>query len=210
MSGMTPTDTIDSAEAVRAHYGSPAQIAVAVTKSRLDDHHKNFIRHAPFVCIASTDATGQPNVSPKGDAPGFVHVVDDETLVIPDRIGNNKVETIENLVANPKIAMVFFVPGVRELLRVHGTATVSRDPALLDLGKVRGKAPRSALVVKVTKAYMHCGKALIRSRLWEPEGRVAPGAIPPFSQVVKDQANTPMSVEDVQHHIDVSYRDRLY
>ncbi len=201
---------ISSKEALREQYGEPLPMAVAVTKTHLDKHHQHFIRHSPFVCIASTTSDGYPNVSPKGDRPGFVHIRDDKTLIIPDRPGNNKVETFENVMDNPKVALVFFIPGVKESVRVHGTAELVHDAAILELGKVGQKLPPAALVVHVTKAYLHCGKALIRSKLWEPDSQVAAGVIPPFSQVIKEQANVPMPVEKIQEAIDHTYQDELY
>ena len=108
MTDITHPESITSEEALRAHYGEPLAIAVAVTKTFLDEHHQNFIRNSPFVCLASAAMDGQPNVSPKGDAPGFVHILDSKTLVIPDRPGNNKVESFENLIANPESRPDFF------------------------------------------------------------------------------------------------------
>jgi len=210
MTDMRGPEPITSEEALRSHYGDPLAIAVAVTKTFLDEHHQNFIRNSPFVCLASAATDGQPNVSPKGDVPGFVHILDSKTLVIPDRPGNNKVETFENLIGNPKIAMIFFIPGIKESLRVHGVAKIVRGSDMLELGKVGKKLPPSALVVSVTKAYMHCGKAFIRSRLWAPESHVADGIIAPFSQVVKEQANAPMDVEEVQEQLERAYREELY
>ncbi len=210
MTDIMHAESITSAEALRAHYGEPPAMVVAMIKTFLDEHHQNFIRHSPFVCVASAAQDGQPNVSPKGDAPGFVHILDRKTLIIPDRPGNSKVESFENVIANPKIALIFFIPGITESLRVQGTAKIVRGSDMLALGKVGEKLPPSALVVSVTKAYMHCGKALIRSRLWAPESHVADGVIAPFSRVVKEQANAPMDVGEVQKHLDRAYREQLY
>lgn len=202
--------TIDDQTALREHFGEPSATAVAVGKPYLDEHHQHFIRHSPFLCIASAAADGQPNVSPKGDGPGFVQILDDKTLVIPDRLGNNKVETFENLVHNPKLALVFFIPGVREMVRVQGTGEIVRDPALLELGRVGSSLPTAALVVHVTRAYLHCGKALVRSALWDPSRHVAPGVIPPFGQMIKDQAALSVPAEAIQEDIEHMYREELY
>ena len=204
------TDAIASREALRSHYGEPLDIAVACEKPKLDKHHKRFIAHAPFMCLATSGAGGQPSVSPKGDAPGFVHVLDDETLVIPDRPGNNKVESFCNILENPKVSLIFFIPGISESLRIHGDAQIVTDTKMLELGKARSKLPPAAIVVKVTKAYLHCGKALIRSRLWDPERHIEKGVIPPFGQVVKEQVGAPMSAEEMQDVIDQEYEDKLY
>jgi hypothetical protein len=201
---------IEDQAALREHFGEPSATAMAVSKSFLDEHHQHFIRHSPFLCIASAAADGQPNVSPKGDAPGFVHILDDKTLVIPDRLGNNKVETFENLVENPKLALVFFIPGVREMVRVHGTGELVRDPAMLELGRVGSSLPTVALVVHVTRAYLHCGKSLVRSGLWDPSRHVEPGVIPPFGQMIRDQAALATPAEEIQEDIEHMYREELY
>lgn len=205
-----PPRAIDDQTALREHFGAPSATAMAVSKPFLDEHHQRFIRHSPFLCIASAAADGQPNVSPKGDGPGFVHVLDDKTLVIPDRLGNNKVETFENIVDNPKLALVFFIPGVREVVRVQGTGEIVRDPAMLELGRVGSSLPTVALVVHVTRAYLHCGKALVRSALWDPSRQVAAGVIPPFGQMIRDQAAVATPADEIQADIEHMYQEELY
>lgn len=202
--------TIDDHAALREHFGEPSPTATAVSMPFLDEHHQRFIRHSPFLCIASAAADGQPNVSPKGDGPGFVHILDDKTLVIPDRLGNNKIETFENIVHNPKLALVFFIPGVREMVRVQGTGEIVRDPATLELGRVGSSLPTAALVVHVTRAYLHCGKALVRSALWDPSRHVAPGVIPSFGQMIRDHAALSTPAEEIQEDIEHMYQDELY
>ena len=203
-------DTITDPQVLREHFGEPLHIAVAVEKPHLDKHHKHFIKHSPFICIASAGSDGQPAVSPKGDAPGFVKVLDDKTLLIPDRPGNNKVEGFGNIVENPKVSLIFFIPGIMETMRVHGTAEIVRDTELLEHGKVGTKLPATATLIKVTKAYMHCGKALIRSELWDPGKHIAKGIIPPFGQVIKDQSGVPKTKQEVQGIVEQEYQDNLY
>ena len=203
-------DSINDHEELRDHFGEPLHIAVAVEKPQLDEHHRRFIEHSPFICIASAGADGQPAVSPKGDAPGFVKILDDKTLLIPDRPGNNKVEGFGNMVENPKVSLVFFIPGIMETLRVHGEAEIVLDEELLKLGKVGARSPSAATRINVTKVYMHCGKALIRSKLWDSNQHIAKGVIPPFGLVVKEQAGVPMSQEEVQGVVDQEYQDNLY
>lgn len=204
------SETITGPQALREHFGEPLPIAVAVEKPQLDKHHRRFIEHSPFLCIASAGADGQPAVSPKGDAPGFVKVLDDKTLLIPDRPGNNKVEGFGNMVENPKVSLIFFIPGIMETLRVHGKAEIALDEELLKLGRVGSKFPATATLIRITKAYMHCGKAIIRSKLWDPDLHIPRGVIPPFGQVIKEQANVPMSREEVQGIVDQEYQDNLY
>ncbi|MCB9717216.1 MAG: pyridoxamine 5'-phosphate oxidase family protein [Myxococcales bacterium] len=197
-------------DSLREHFGEPSANAMVMNRSYLDEHHQLFVRHSPFICIASASADGQPNVSPRGDAPGFVHIHDDRTLVIPDRPGNNKIETFVNVVDNPKVALIFFIPGIRETVRVHGTAELVRDPQWLELGRVEDKLPTAALVVRVTRAYLHCGKAIVRAKLWDSSRHVAPGVIPSFGQIIKDQAQVSTSLAELQAALERMYRDELY
>ncbi len=203
-------DTITEPRALREHFGDPLSIAVAVEKPQLDKHHRRFIKYSPFICIASAGDGGQPAVSPKGDAPGFVKVLDDKTLLIPDRPGNNKVESFQNMLENPKISLIFFIPRIMETLRVHGDAEIVLDTDLLKLAMAGPKLPATATIVKVTKAYMHCGKALIRSKLWDSDQHIAEGVIPPFGQVIKDQADMPVTLEQVQSKVEQEYQESLY
>jgi PPOX class probable FMN-dependent enzyme len=204
------TDRISDLSTLHEHYGEPVKLAVVCELDHMDEHHQRFIRHSPFMCLAAAGADGQPSVSPKGDAPGFVEVIDERTLLIPDRIGNNKVETFEHVLENPKVACIFFVPGLRETLRIWGQAEIARDAQLLERGKARDRLPEAALVIRVTKAYFHCGKSLIRSRLWESRGKAPPPDFPPFGQVIKDQARAAESAEELQAGMDEIYTDRLY
>lgn len=184
--------------------------AVAVARTFLDEHHQRFIACSPFLCIATTTPDGFPNVSPRGGAPGFVHIRDEHTLVLPDRPGNNKLETLENLVGGSKIALIFFVPGVRETVRVQGTATLVHDAPTLELGRVGRKLPSSAMLIHVTRAYLHCGMAVVRARLWELDHHVEPGTLPSFGQIIKDQAQVAAPAEEIQESIEELYRDGLW
>ena len=203
-------DRISDKTTLHEHYGEPVKMAVVCELDHLDHHHKQFIRRSPFLCLSGSGEDNQPSVSPKGDAPGFVQILDDRTLLIPDRVGNNKVETYRNIVDNPKIACIFFVPGLRETLRLWGEAEILRDADVLERCKVRDRPPEAALRVHVTKAYFHCGKSLVRSKLWDPDGHVAPGEFPPFGQVIKDQARVGESVEALQAGMDELYSEKLY
>jgi len=180
---------ISNAAGLRALYGSPPaqSLAVRCVMDHLDKHHRAFIALSPFVLIGSADRDGAPDVSPRGDLPGFVAAPDAHTLVIPDRPGNKKLMTLSNLLENPAVSIIFLVPGRTESVRVTGRAKITTDPQLLAPLAVQGKAPLSALVVAVESAWLHCGRALIRSRLWEPEARVAPDALPTLGQMLTDQ-----------------------
>lgn len=199
-----------SSEELRTFFGTPGELAVACMKERLDDYHRQFIALSPFVCLATSGADGQPFVSPKGDAPGFVQVADDRTLVIPDRPGNNKVESFTNIVENPKVSLIFFVPGLPETLRVLGEAALTTDPALLEAGAARGRVPKVATRIDVGTVYFHCGKAVVRSKLWKDEARVGRDAFPSFGEVLKSQCALDISVDETESIIDDLYENDLY
>jgi uncharacterized protein len=180
---------ITSDAQLRSIYGSPPQnsLALRCMLPELHEHHRAFIALSPFVVIASADSEGAPDVSPRGDLPGFVAVRDPRTLVIPDRPGNKKLVTFTNILQNPPIALFFMVPGRTDTLRVNGKACITRDPGLLVPLAVGGKAPLSALVVTVELAFFHCGRALLRSRLWHVDAQVASDALPTLGQMLADQ-----------------------
>ena len=179
---------ICTVEELRGVYGpQPNNAAAKCIFTSLDKHHQTFIGLSPFLVIASADAQGSTDVSPKGDLPGFVTVLDERTLVIPDRPGNKKLLTLNNILENPSVSLIFFIPGRTDTVRVNGKAHISTDPNLLAAFEVNGKIPQSALVVAVDLAWLHCGKALIRSQLWEPEAQVAPDALPSIGQMLADQ-----------------------
>ncbi|HJP36018.1 MAG TPA: MSMEG_1061 family FMN-dependent PPOX-type flavoprotein [Gammaproteobacteria bacterium] len=210
MSITAPSKTLDDADSVREHFGEPLHVAVAIVRDSLDQHHRTMIAHCPFICIATADAAGQPVVSPKGDAPGFVHVLDDHTILIPDRPGNNKVLGFSNIVENPKISVLFIIPGNAETLRIEGEARIALDDELLELGVAKGKRPPAALLVRVTKAYAHCGKSMLRSQLWDPARHVAKGDLPSLGEMIKAQAGTPLSVAEAEAVVADAYKNNLY
>ena len=202
-------DIIEDIAEIREIYGEPAARAVKKQLPRLEKHSRAFIAHSPFLVIASADPEGRVDASPKGDAPGFVRVIDDETLLIPDRLGNNRIDTIGNLVACPRVGLIFFVPGLRETLRVNGRARITSDPALLEPCAVNGKVPRSGILVTAEEVYFHCGKALIRSDLWNPEKHIAQSEFPSLGRIITEQIGEG-SVEEAERYTAESYRTRLY
>jgi uncharacterized protein len=202
-------DIIEGFDQIRSLYGEPAERAVKKQLPRLEKHSCAFIALSPFMVIASADPSGRCDASPKGDAPGFVKVLDDQTLLIPDRLGNNRIDTIGNLMACPGVGLIFFVPGLRETLRVNGRARVTTDPALLEPCTVQGKAPRSGILVTAEEVYFHCGKALIRSDLWNPEKHVRQSDFPSLGRIITEQIGTG-NVEEAERYTAESYRTRLY
>lgn len=201
--------TIDNVEDLHALYGEPNERARKKQLSRLDEHCRNFIAISPFVAISSAAADGGCDCSPKGDAPGFVKVVDESTLLIPDRLGNNRVDTFKNVIENPQVGLLFFVPGVNEMLRVNGRAELTTDEALLAPLAVNGRAPRSGLVVTVEEAFLHCAKALIRSDLWNPETRIDRATFPTMGRMLADQIEG-LDPEEADRYTEESIRKRLY
>jgi len=164
-------DRFNAIDAARMRYliGNPVAKVVNKIVAELGELERRFIAHSPFMVLASHDATGRTDCSPRGDLPGFVRVLDHRTLAIPDRLGNKLADSFQNICDRPDVGLLFFVPGVRETLRVNGQAKIVDDPVLLGSMIANGKRPSLAIVVKTNEVYLHCGKALIRSGLWESE-----------------------------------------
>ena len=178
--------TITTPSELRELYGAPSGRAERKQLDGLEKHSKLFISKSPFVLLATNGPSGA-DCSPKGDAPGFVEVIDDNTLAIPDRRGNNRVDTLDNLVVNPAIGLLFLIPGADDTLRVNGRATLSTDPSLLQRFEVRGALPKLVVLVAVEQVYLHCAKALIRSQLWAPESQIDRTSMPSFSRMLNEQ-----------------------
>ena len=187
----------------------PSERARLKVQRALDGHMRGFIALSPFVCLGSSSADGA-DVTPRGDAPGFVQVLDDTTLLIPDWPGNNRLDTLLNIEANPHVGLLFLIPGFTESLRVNGVAEVSIDQALLERWNVNGKHPRSVVRVSVREAFLHCGKAILRAKLWDESSKVDRSALPPFGQMLKDQTGVRDSAEAIQASVDDAYKTRLY
>ena len=180
------TDPRSADAGVLAAYRRPGQRVLDKVIHRIDRHCAAFIGLSPFAVLSTASADGEPDVSPRGGDPGFVKVLDEQRLVLPDRQGNNRVDSLRNLSANPRAALMFMVPGIDETLRVYGrTALHGPDDLGLDLTEF-GRSPLSVLVLTVDRAYFQCSKAVMRSELWNPERRVERSAFPPFSQVLRD------------------------
>jgi PPOX class probable FMN-dependent enzyme len=185
---MTDTQSRDhlitSLDALERIYGEPHGPALAKETDHITPHYRAFIEAAPFFALASVGEGGL-DCSPRGDAPGFVRVADEKTLLIPDRRGNNRIDTLRNIVRDPRVALLFLIPGIGETLRVNGRAKISVDPALLDTFVVENKRPRSALVVTVDRIYFQCSKALVRSKLWDATTQIAREALPSTGTIIQ-------------------------
>ena len=202
-------DIIEDSEQARELYGPPNERSVKKQLTRLDKHCRAFIARSPFLVIASSDPSGRCDASPKGDAPGFVQVIDEVTLLIPDRLGNNRIDTIGNLLERPGVGLIFFVPGINETLRINGRARVTTEGALLEPLAVNGKVPRSGILVIADEIYFHCGKALIRSDLWNPAKHLRRSEFPSLGRILADQIGG-ISVEESERLTAESYKTRLY
>ena len=178
---------IKDEDALRALYPPTHAIAAIKALPALDIHARNFIALSPFLCIGTQNADGKADVSPRGDPPGFVRVLDDETIAIPDRPGNNRLDTMANIVASPQVGILFVVPGFDERLRLNGRATLTRDPNLLARMQVRDRTPTLAIVVQISEVFMHCAKAFRRSRLWDPEHLQNRSDMPTLMKILLDQ-----------------------
>jgi PPOX class probable FMN-dependent enzyme len=204
------TEVITREDELRALLGQPSYLAANKAVTALDEHCRAFIATSPFMMIASSDADGNVDVSPKGDPAGFVQVLDDRTLAIPDRPGNRRADTLGNILQNPKVGLFFFVPGRQETFRVSGKAIIVRDLWLRERMAMKGKIPELAIVVTVEEAFLHCGKCVIRSGIWEQEKWPDLDNLASLARVMIDHGKLPDSMEKVQAGIDESYRDRLY
>ena len=207
---MDSYEVINEKADLRARYGERSERAVLKQLDHLDQHCRAFIALSPFLVIGTMGADGLGDVSPRGDAPGFVSVGDERTLVIPDRRGNNRTDTLLNLIDNTGVGLLFLVPGMNETLRVNGTARIVTDEGVLESLVAQGKLPRSALVVEVKEAYLQCAKALIRSRLWADDYRIERKSFPSLGQIITDQIGAGGDGEAADREVQDAYRAKLY
>jgi uncharacterized protein len=197
--------------ALRGLYEPPMELALLKQLDRLDAHCRNFLAHSPFAVIGSTRAGYGTDVSPRGDAPGFARVLDDHTIAIPDRPGNNRLDTMSNIVSDAEIGILFFIPGIDETLRVNGTARITREPELLAAAAINAREPRVVILVTVREAFLHCGKALKRSRLWSDDYRVDKKSFPSLGRMIVEQTKPKqVTVEQAETFIANNYVTGLY
>ena len=204
-----PMSQITEAADLRQAYAEPGELAQKKLMQRLDAHARRFIGLSPFLTIASSSATGT-DCSPRGDQPGFVHVVDDQTLLIPDRRGNNLLDTLQNVLAKPDVGLLFFVPGLNETLRVNGRATIVTDPAILKSMAIRETImPTSAMRVAIDQVYFHCGRSLLRADIWNPDKKLARTDFPLLGTIIADQVKG-VDAEKANANLEVAYTTNLY
>jgi hypothetical protein len=192
--------------------GSPAPLVAAKIADRLNPLTRQFIERSPFVCVATASPGGGLDVSPRGDPAGFVRILDDRTLLLPDRPGNRIADTLTNLLVDPRIALLFLIPGVGDTFRVNGRAAIVDDPMLLSESAVEGRAPKLGVLVTVEEAFTHCPKALIRSDLWNPERHVDRDELPSSGAILRSVSDESLDVETYERERAARYarREGLY
>ncbi len=204
-------DGIADTVVLREHFGAVSPMAERKVLPRLDRHAKAFIALSPFLVLATADAEGNADASPRGDGRGFVVVLDDTTLLVPDRPGNNRVDTFGNVLSNPGVGMIFLVPGIDETLRVNGRARVVTDPGLLGPSEMQGKVPLTGLVVAIEEVFFHCGKALKRSRLWDASRQIERKSFATLGRIIVEQTGgCEADVPAADQRLEEAYRTRLY
>jgi PPOX class probable FMN-dependent enzyme len=206
---------ISDVAALRRLYGQAEGLAVRKAIGFLDRHARAFIRLSPFLTLATQSPEGRADVSPRGDPPGFVRVLDERHLLIPDRSGNNRLDSLSNILANPAVGLLFLIPGFEDTLRVNGRARLTRDPALLAGLEMQGKAPKCGILVRVEEVFFHCAKAFKRSRLWAADAQVPRSTLPGLARMILEQTEEAkqMAEADIKaadEGLEWHYRNELY
>jgi len=191
----TPMSIVTTIDELEAIYGHPAETSMVKVANRITLSYRVLIEKSPFAALASTGPEGL-DCSPRGDVAGFVRIHDETTLMMPDRRGNNRIDSLRNIVRDPRVALLFLIPGSGNTLRVNGRAQVSVDPALLASFKMEGKAPRTVIVMKVGEIYFQCARAIVRSDLWNPDKRVDPKTLPTPGQILAEMSTNRVGGEE--------------
>lgn len=201
---------IETREQLRNVLSEPSELVTRKCLPFLDGHAGLFIARSPFMLLASADADGNVDVSPKGDPPGFVKILDAKTLAIPDRPGNQRADSMENILTNPKVGLIFLIPGKTETLRISGTAAIVNDTSVLASMAIAGKSPKLAIVVNVEEAFFHCSKCMIRSKLWKPEHWPDLKGLPRLAQTMVDAGRLELTENEMHRIVENDERERLY
>ena len=201
---------VTSADDISAVMGKPSQRVLQKVSDHVDAFCRGFIAKSPFLVIGSQGAEGHVDLSPKGDPAGFVKVLDDKHLAIPDRLGNRRADTFRNVLENPKVGLIFLIPGKPETLRISGEARIVRDRGLRESMAVQGRLPDFAMVVFVERVFMHCAKCILRSKLWQPEAWPDRAGTPSLAEVMVKNAELDITTGEMQAIIDKSQQERLY
>jgi len=190
---------------LREVIGSPSDLVAAKVIARLTPLTRQFVELSPFVCVATSRPGGGLDISPRGDPAGFVRILDDRTLLIPERPGNRLADTLSNLLADPRIGLLFLIPGVGDMFRVNGRASVVDDPGLLAGSAVDGRVPKLGVLITIEEAFTHCPKAMIRSDLWNPERHVDRSELPTSGAIMRDVADASLDAERYDRERDARY-----
>lgn len=208
-----PTHMIADEAALRRLFEPTHALAVQKCLDHLTPNAQAFIARAPFLCLGTQGSDGRADVSPRGDPPGFVQVLDEHTLAIPDRPGNNRLDSLSNILTNPAVGLLFIVPGFEDTLRVNGHATLVTDPALLQRMAIQDRTPRLAIVVRVREVFMHCAKAFKRSHLWDPAHQQNRREMPSLVRIIlEDTTGAPADAQmrELDDALEDAYRKTLY
>ena len=197
---MSALGTINTEAELRQILGMPSETVLAKLANRLNHLTRQFIERSPFVCIGTANPEGGLDVSPRGDPAGFVRILDERTLLMPDRPGNRIADTLTNVLADPRIALLFLIPGVGDTFRVNGRAAIVDDPDLLAPSAIEGKVPRLGLLISIEEAYTQCPKALIRSELWNPERHIDRSELPRQGEILRSLNDPEFDVEDYERN----------
>jgi uncharacterized protein len=206
----SPTNLLKTAADLRSVYKQPSSGAANKDIGRIDNHCRWFIGLSPFLCIGTTGPDGLGDVSPRGGAPGFVHVLDERRLAMPDRPGNNRLDSLGNIAERPGVGLLFFIPGFEDVLRINGLAHLTTDPALMARFGVDEKPPRSGMVIEVKEAYLHCPKAVRRAGLWKPESLIDRAAWPSAGEIYRDQLALDLEAAVLDASLEKDARENLY
>lgn len=211
---LKPEFLVKDEQDLRTLFSETHHIAVEKCQNHLDKHAMNFVARSPFLCIGTQSSAGSADVSPRGDPCGFVKILDDKTLLIPDRPGNNRLDTHTNILANPAVGLLFMVPGFDDTMRVNGKAKITRDPDLLALMVVNDRMPTVAIVVTVEEVFIHCAKAFRRSKLWDPSQRQNRSDMPSLLKIIMDQTtgapNDPEEMKKIDAGLEDEYQKTMY
>ena len=211
---INPAFAITDPSSLRRLFAPTHDLAAVKCLDALDKHAQAFIRRAPFVCLGTQNTDGKADVSPRGDPVGFVRILDDRTLAIPDRPGNNRLDSLANIVANPNVGLLFIIPGFDDTLRVNGQATLTTDPEVLDRMSVNDRVPKLAIVVRVREVFLHCAKAFRRSRLWDPAHLQQRGEMPSLVKIILDQTtgapDDAAQMRKLDDKLEEDYKTSLY
>ncbi|MBT9372669.1 pyridoxamine 5'-phosphate oxidase family protein [Rhizobium sp. CSW-27] len=205
--------TITREEKLRELYPATHDLAVQKVQATLGVHAQDFIRHSPFLCLGTQDLNGRADVSPRGDPAGFVKILNSETLAIPDRPGNNRLDSLSNIITNPAIGLLFMIPGFDDTLRVNGSARLVVDPNLLETITINNRVPSLAIVVQVKEVFLHCAKALRRSQIWHPDHRQDRSQMPSLIKMILDETTGAPGDEEMRKidaGLEEDYRKTMY